>query len=155
MVKIENKLTNRFLVYYSNRIINNLLRIIKKEDLHGIEKIVVIKFFSGNNKKNAAIYKRKSEKQPASIEIALESVYNKKLIILMFMPFVGKFLMASVLYHEIGHHCHHSFKHGIKKERYEIFAEKYKKEMLKKALRRWHFFLRPLAPFVRYLANRN
>ncbi|MDY6862041.1 MAG: hypothetical protein SV062_03525 [Thermodesulfobacteriota bacterium] len=155
MVKIENYLNNRFFAYYINRTIKNLLKFIPQRDLIGIEKIAVYNTFNGKNKNNAALYWEKNEKEPTLIEISFDSVFHKMPIVLMFMPFVGRFLLASALYHEIGHHCHHSFKHGVKKKKSETFAERYKKEMLQKAFWGWRLLLRPLAPFARYMANRN
>jgi len=155
MVKIKNHLTNRFFEYYTNRTINKLMKFIPQKDLMGIEEIIVSNTFSGKNKNNAALYWRKDDNTPASIEISFDSVFHKKPMALLFLPFVGKFLLASVLYHEIGHHCHHSFKHGVTKKKSEVFAEKYKKEILKKAFWGWRFFFRPLFPFARYMANRN
>ena len=155
MIKIENCLCNRFYVYYTNRVINKLFKYIPQNHLLGLEKIVISDFLSGNYKNSAALYWRKNDSSPALIEISFYAVFHKKPIVLMLLPFVGKFLLASVLYHEIGHHYHHSLKHGVRKNKSEIFAENYKKEMLKKAFWSWRIFLSPLAPFAKFMANRH
>jgi len=153
-VKIENNLPNKFFVYYTNIIINKLMKFVPQSHLMGLEKIIVSNTFSGKDKNNAALYHRRDSNSPASIEISFYSVFHKKPMALLFLPFVGKFLLASTLYHEIGHHHHHSFQHGVKKKKSEEAAEKYKKEILKKAFWGWRIFLRPLAPFARYMAKR-
>ncbi len=155
MVKIKNYLTNRFYRCHINRKIENLLKYVPQNDLVGIEKIVVYNTFSKKSAEYAGLYRGRDEKELASIEIALNSVFFCKTPVLMFVPFVGRFLLASVLYHEIGHHCHHSFKHGIKKSKREIFANKYKKETLQKALWGWRLLLSPLTPFVKHMAKKN
>ena len=154
-VKIKNKLSNKFVVYYTNRIINKLMKFVPQNHLMGLEIIIVSYAFSGKDKNSAALYRRKNSNSPASIEISFSSVFNKKPMTLLFLPFVGKFLLASTLYHEIGHHQHHSFQHGVTKKKSEEFAEKYKKEILKRAFWGWRIFLRPFAPFARYMAKRN
>jgi hypothetical protein len=155
MLKIENYLTNKFYVYYTTRVVNKLLKFIPQSHLIGIETIAIYDYLRGKNKNNAALYWRKDNNSPASIEISVWVVFHQKPMVLVFLPFVGKFLLASALYHEIGHHHHHSLKHGVKKKKSEAFAEKYKKEMLKKSFWGWRIFLRPLAPFAKHMANKH
>lgn len=133
MAIIENYLTNRFYRYQTNRIIKKLLKYIPKDHLLGLEKIVVFASLNRKNRNSAALYWPKNNSSQATIEISFSSVVHRKPY-LIFFPFVGKFLLASALYHEIGHHHHHSFKHGVKKKKSEAFAEKYKKEILRKSL---------------------
>jgi len=121
----------------------------------GLEKIIVSDIFSGKHSKCAGLYWAKSHKKSASIQIALYPVFHGKPFLLLFLPFIGKFLLSSVLYHEIGHHYHHFFKHGINRKNGEKFAKKYKNEMLKKTFCRWRIFLRPIAPLVKDIAKRH
>jgi hypothetical protein len=115
----------------------------------------VCNYLNNKHQDSAALYWQKNNSTPAFIEIAIFMVFHNKPMLLMFLPFVGKFLIASALYHEIGHHHHYSLTHGVRKKKIEIFAEQYKKKMLKKAFWVWRIILLPFAPFARYMANRN
>jgi hypothetical protein len=150
-VKIKNTLNNKLFFYYMNRIINKLMKFIPQSHLVGLDRIIIYDTFSGKDKINAAYYLSRDSNSHASIEISFYSVYHGRPMILLFLPFIGKFLLASTLYHEIGHHHHHSLQHGVKRDKSEDYAEKYKKEILREAFWGWRIFLRPFAPFVRYM----
>ena len=130
------------------------MKFVPQSHLIGLEKVIVSDTFCGKDENTAALYRRKHINSPASIEIYFYSIFNKKPTYLLFLPFVGKFLIASTLYHEIGHHHHHSFQHGVTKKKSEAYAEKYKKDILIKAFRGWRIFLRPLASFAKYMAKK-
>lgn len=154
MVKIENNLTNSLFAYCTNRATEKLIKLIPHSHLVGLGKIVFSERFDRKYKNDAALYWKKKGDAPAFIELSFYAVFNERPFPFLFIPFVGKFLLASALYHEVGHHYHHSLKHGITNKKAEIFAEKYKKDALKKAFRIWRIFLYPLAPFARYMSNK-
>jgi hypothetical protein len=98
------------------------------------------------------LYWHKKGRELARIEIALSAIYKGVPKIIFFFPFVAKFMLANVLFHEIGHH-YQQYVHGITKKDEEYFAEKYKKQMLKQTFSSWRFLLLPLSPLV-HLLNR-
>jgi hypothetical protein len=154
-LKIENRLKNKIYFFNIERNIKRLIKFIPQNDLIGLEKIIIVDTLHGKESRNAAaVYKKKNNYEPASIEISFTSVFKGMPSILFLIPFVAKFTLASVLYHEIGHHYHHTFKHGINKKRKEDFSNNYKKEMLKKAFWWWGILLRPLTPLVKHFVKK-
>ena len=100
-----------------DKMILKLLDIVPKEHLIGIEKIVIvdeIKLKKG--RKAAGAYKRKNGRDSAMVELSVKSIYKGMPRILFLLPFVAKFSLADVLFHEIGHHYHHKFKHRNQKQ---------------------------------------
>ena len=155
-VKIENRLDDFVLFFNIEKKIMNLVKAVPQSHLIGLEKIIIVKSFHVKKLKDvAAIYNRRSDYIPANIEISFESVFLGMHRIFLLFPFVVKFTLASVLYHKIGHHYHHSFQHGVKKKKSEVFADNYKKEMLKKVFWWWAIILRPVAPIIKYIVKRS
>lgn len=153
-VNIENNVSKRMFWFNIDKAINNLLNVIPKEHLVGLEKIIVVDDIKLKKKKKAAgSYRAKIGWDPAVIELSIKSIYKGMPKILFLFPFVAKFSIASVLFHEIGHHHHHKFKHGIGRSKKETFAEDYSKTMLKKAFWGWKIILRPISPLIRWLAK--
>ncbi len=155
-LKIENRLQKNILGFNIERNARKLIDVIPKQDLIGLERIIIVEEIKGKRKsKYAGVYKQRQGYQPSTIELSKNAIFKGMPKIFFLLPFIAKFTLAGVLYHEIGHHYHHKYKHGVAKQKEEAFAEGYNKKMLKKAFWGWRFFLRPLAPFARYLANRN
>jgi hypothetical protein len=69
------------------------------------------------------------------------------------LPFLAKFILAGVLYHEIGHHYHLRLTHGVTKNQREDFADEYRKKMLRRTFYWWLLLLRPLRPLIHRLRN--
>jgi hypothetical protein len=153
-VRIENHSQKKIFLFNLEKKINRLIDIIPKDHIIGLEKIVIVDEIKNKKVRNAAgIYKKKHGLEPAYIEISVEAVYKKMPKILFYLPFIAKFTLADVLYHEIGHHYHYKYKHGVNKRRKESFAENYRKDMLKKAFWIWLIFLKPISPLIRYLSK--
>lgn len=153
-VKIENHCQKKIFMFDVEKKISQLIGVIPKDHIIGLEKIIIVDEIKNKKAKDAAgIYKKKHGMESASIEISVEAVYRKMPKILFYLPFIAKFTLADVLYHEIGHHYHYKYKHGVNKNRKESFAENYRKEMLKKAFRMWLIFLRPISPLIKYLSK--
>lgn len=153
-IKIENYVTKRIFWFNIDKTISNLLDIIPNEHLIGLEKIIVVDEIKYKKKKNAAgSYSAKNGWDSAIIELSIKSIYKGMPRILFLLPFVAKFSLANVLFHEIGHHYHHKFKHRICKGKKEAFAEDYRKSMLKRAFWGWKIILRPISPLIRWLAK--
>jgi hypothetical protein len=108
------------------------------------------------SEKNPIFFSTKLEmirKDPSWIEIAIEEIFRGMPRPFFFLPFIPKFKLANVLFHEIGHHFQ-QVTHGVSKREREAFADAYRKNMLKRAFWGWRFVLYPLRPFI-YWLNRN
>jgi hypothetical protein len=150
--QIENLNLSKPIEFVTRRRVIDLISVIPSEHLVALDKIVLFdEFFRKEEKLIGGRYIQKSKKQPCSIELSIGSIYRGMPIIFYFFPFIAKFLLAQVLYHEIGHHYQRVYTHGIGKREEEYFAEKYAKEMLKKKFRWWLMGFMPLSPFVAYL----
>jgi hypothetical protein len=135
--------------------IRKLISMVPKDHLIGLKSIIVVDTFSSKHQKNAsALYWRKNGLDLAFIEISISNLYYGMPSFLFYVPFVAKFMLASALFHEIGHHFHHVFKHGIDKRKKEQSANNYKKEMLKRAFWRWKIIFFPIAPLLKYLLKK-
>ena len=153
-VRIENHCQKKIFLFNIEKKVRKLIDVIPKDHIIGLEKIIIVDEIKNNRVKNSAgIYNKKHELKSASIEISAEAVYRKMPKILFYLPFIAKFTLADILYHEIGHHYHYMYKHGINKNRKESFAENYRKEMLRKAFRVWLIFFRPISPLIKYLSK--
>ena len=135
----------------AENVIRTLISKIPPEHLIGLGTIMVLdEVTHKGNRQSGGVYWEKDGDQPSRIEIGLNSIYAGMPRIVFFCPFVAKFMLANVLYHEIGHH-YQRFTHGITKNKQEQFAEKYKRQMLKKAFLWWSLFFAPLSPLIHWL----
>ncbi|MCK4830405.1 hypothetical protein KA005_82570 [bacterium] len=151
-IVIESKLENKIFGFITKKRIKKLILVIPKEHLIGLEKIIIVDQIEDKEKREVGgIYRQKYNNKPSSIELGINSIYKRMPRILFFFPFVATFSLSDVLYHEIGHHYHANFTHGIKKKRQEDFVEDYSKRMMKKKFRWWLRFISPLSPLIRYL----
>lgn len=152
-LKIDNQLQSGIHGFNIEKIVAKLLRVVPKEDLVGLERIVIVDQIT--KEETLGIYKYKHNFKPTSIEISFKSIYKGMPKFLFFLPFIPKFLLADVLYHEIGHHYERNFFHGIGKKEREKFADNYGKKMSKKAFWGWLILLYPLSPLIKYLNRRS
>ena len=131
--------------------VRKLLHKIPNEHLLGLAAIILVdQVTHKRNKKSGGLYLQKKGQDPAKIEIAIDSIYKGVPKFIFFLPFIVKFMLANVLFHEIGHHyMHHT--HGVTKREEENFAEKYRKQMLKRTFFWWRLLLLPLSPLIRWL----
>lgn len=148
----ENKSKDKVIGFIIKRKVNKLIRAIPKEHLIGLEKIIILDEIPNNKRRDiGGLYRQKQKNQPCSIELSVSVIFKGMPRIFFFFPFIPDFSLADVLYHEIGHHCHKRLTHGIKKEREESFAEKYRSEMVKKRFKWWAPFFIPFSPLIRFL----
>ncbi len=131
------------------------LKTVPDEHLVGLERITVIdRIEDKKNKEAGGLYRERCLLQSATIEIALDTVYKGMPKFLYYVPFISKFILAGVLYHEIGHHYQKRLSHGIRKSEQEKFAREYEIKMLKRAFWWWLILLLPFKPLVMFLRNR-
>lgn len=135
------------------KIIKKLLKRVPPEHLVGLDGIIACDYvtFKKNRNNVAGIYNPKSGHEPATIEVAIKMIYKGSSRVFFYIPFFYKFLLASVLYHEIGHHTHYIKAHGVKKHEGEKFANKYKRTMLRKNFFWWGILFVPFAPLIHWL----
>jgi hypothetical protein len=134
-------------------LIRKLLIKVPKDHLVGLGTIILVdQVTNKRNQKSEGLYWQRKGQELAKIEISVNEIYKGMPRCIFYLPFISKFMLAKVLYHEIGHHYQYST-HGIKNKEYENFAEKYKKQMLKKAFFGWRLFLLPLSPLVYWVAH--
>ncbi len=126
------------------KMIRKLLRVVPEENLIGLHSIVIVNTSAQKTHKEAAgLYIPKSKNEMARIEIAVDNVYFGLKRKYFHFPFIPKFILARVLYHEIGHH--YQFKHlRMKKTYQENYAKKFSAKMLNKEMFFWMLFLRPI-----------
>lgn len=137
------------------RILKRYLKIVPDEHLVGLECITVIdRIADKKNKEVGGLYRERYRLQSATIEIALDTVYKGMPKFLYYVPFISKFILAGVLYHEIGHHYQKRLSHGIRKSEQESFAREYEIKMLKRAFWWWLILLLPFKPLVMFLRKR-
>jgi len=149
---IDNHTQNDILGFNVSKRLKKLIHVIPKKHLFGLEKIIIVDQIKEKKKRGVGgIYRRKSKEHPCSIELALGTIYKGMPKILFLLPFVSDFILANVLYHEIGHHFQKAFSHGIGKNKQEYFAEIYRKEMVKKRFRWWIPFFIPFSSVIRFL----
>ncbi len=130
------------------KLISKLLIKVPQEHLVGLDSITLVDHLTyKKNQKAGGLYWPRKGREPARIELAVGTIYSGVPRFVFFLPFVAKFMLAAVLYHEIGHHCQY-FTHCVKKKTEQNFADKYKKRMLKKTFFWWGLIMSPFAPLI-------
>ncbi|MFA4828190.1 MAG: hypothetical protein WC855_04550 [Thermodesulfovibrionales bacterium] len=151
-IRIEKKYQVRIPINIE-RLVRKLLVKVPEDHLVGLGSIILVdQVTHKRDKKSEGLYWQRKGQELAKIEIGVNTIYRGMPRFIFYLPFIAKFMLATVLYHEIGHHSQYST-HGITKEEEENFAEKYRKEMLKKAFFLWRLFLLPISPLVRWLTR--
>ena len=126
------------------KLIKKLLHIAPEEYIAGLHSIVIVNKSAQRNRNNSAgLYIPKYKNELPRIEIAIDNVFLGLKRRYFFFPFIPKYILADVLYHEIGHH--YQFTHvRMEKKYYEDYAKKFCAAMIKKEFSLWMFFLRPI-----------
>lgn len=121
--------------------VKSLLRYVPKDHLYGLQKIVITDIASDHRVRDrgGAYYSERQGSVPM-IELCTAILFKGIPKALFFIPFLTRFIIADALFHEIGHHYQKKI-HGIKKEEWEQWSERYSKEMTKKALLPWFIAL--------------
>ncbi len=146
-IRIEKQYQAR-IPFDVERSIRKLLKNVPSEHLIGLGSIFLVDQLSHKpSHKSAGLYWHKKGHESAKIEIAISTIYKGMPRPIFYFPFIAKFMLASVLFHEVGHH-YQQYVHSVTKKTEEAFAEKYRKQMLKRAFSSWRLFLLPLSPLV-------
>jgi hypothetical protein len=153
-VRISFDSQNISMPFNIEKVVEKLLSKVPKEHLIGLETIFIvdkIRYKKGNNING--LYWPKDDRRAAFIEIAVKDIYKDIPKFILYLPFIKDFMMADVLYHEIGHH-YQNYKHGISKNTREKFADNYKTYMLRREFRIWLLFMLPFKSLIRLLSNK-
>ncbi len=149
-IRIEKHYQARIPLAIEN-LIRKLLLKIPKEHLVGLGAIILVdQVTHKRNQKATGLYWQRKGKELAKIELAVPAIYKGMPKFIFYLPFIAKFILANVFFHEIGHHYQHST-HGITNKEGENFADKYRKQMVKKAFFFWRLLLLPISPLVHWL----
>ncbi len=152
-LKIENKYDGLLLINIEKRI-SKLLKRVPQKYLLGLKLIIVVNFISRKNGKHIlGRYIPQGKSNMPRIELAIDSIYNYHTKIFILIPFIGKPLLAKVLFHEIGHHYQTEHKQ-IKKKYWEDYAEDFAKDMMKRQYPILRTVLSPLKPLIRFLKKK-
>jgi len=152
-IRVENLCQAR-IPFNIESAVRTLLLEVPPQHLLGLDAIIIVdRVRDKKNRQAGGIYRPKERRhQPAVIEIAVSAIYGGMPRIFFFLPFIAKFMLANVLFHEIGHH-YQRFTHGVTKAAREDFAEMYKRQKLGKAFFWWQLLLSPLTPLIRWLSR--
>jgi hypothetical protein len=112
-----------------NRYCELILSVLPKEDIIGLSEIRFIDRFSDPRKLKEALgaYYRGTNGKNAFIEINIPNHLKEELNEYTFTnsPEVAALLLSKTIFHEVGHHVHYYKRHGVKKQEFEDFADKY------------------------------
>jgi hypothetical protein len=99
------------------------------KDLIGIREIRFVETYSHPKTDQDALgcYLQGNNGRNAVIEIHIPNILKGKIHEFNFKnyPEVAALILSQVLFHQIGHHVHKFKRHGVKKEKREIFTAKY------------------------------
>jgi hypothetical protein len=149
-VHVEKKYTTS-VPFDVERRVRRLLKSVPADHLIGLDEITIVdRVTHAKDKESGGLYWQRQGREPARIEIGISAVYRGVPRVVLYLPPVVDFILANVLYHEIGHH-HQQSVHGIGKKAAEAFADKYRKERIGKAFFWWLIILAPFSPLIHWL----
>ena len=113
--------------------IDSMVCLVPHGDIVGLEKIVIeneAHTVSDQITTNTeAFYLRDRNFNRGQVILVLGNIVGTSIPLYAFesYPEIGGLLLSEIVFHEIGHHVHFSKRHGVKKQKYEKFAETYAK----------------------------
>ncbi|MFA5073519.1 MAG: hypothetical protein WC539_06450 [Nitrospirota bacterium] len=135
------------------RMIEKLVIQVPQGHLEGLDLIMLVDQVKRKKKQDIkGYYWPKTEEEPAKIELAVDVIFFGKPKIVFYLPVVARYLLADVLYYEIGLH-YQRIAPGASQKARQNFAEGYKNLMLQKSFFGWRLFMLPLSPMI-YLLNK-
>lgn len=106
-----------------------ILSVVPKEDMVGIAEIRFVDNFSDTKISQNAFgsYDRGTTGRDAVIEVNIPNHLKEEIDEYTFShaPEVAALLLSTTIFHEIGHHVHLFKRHGIKRQKYEEFADNF------------------------------
>ncbi len=106
-----------------------ILDVLPSNDLIGIREIRVVEKFSGNDSSDVTLgcYYPGKNTRDGVIEMHLPNILKHvtRETTFWFHPEIAAYKLSWTLCHEVGHHAHRAWRHGVKKPQREVFAERY------------------------------
>jgi hypothetical protein len=128
-IRIEKRLITVRLGFDFQKYIKLILSNLPSNDLIGIRDIRIVEKFSNPKKyeDTVACYSAGKNPRAGAIEIHLPKFmeYDCPRCIFQFHREIAAYRLSFTLCHEVGHHVHHVWRHGVKKPKEERFANKY------------------------------
>jgi hypothetical protein len=143
-VNIDNRTSKHPCGFDIEKSIRKLLSHCESEHLVGLDKIIILDSFVGDKRACQGYYSRKHEQSKPTIYLSFDKIFWEKTTLPYCFRFVVRVNLSRVLYHEIGHHYHHTLKHGVKRKNAEEFAVQYQKQMMRKTAPKWRYILYPI-----------
>jgi hypothetical protein len=144
------------------RIVRRFLATVPPEYLRGLGAIVLCSAGSLSRKKRRGkswsrgkkvalkvaygTYHQKWHGESARIELYVDNIYKRWPRWVARLPVFSSLLVADTLFHELGHHIHHTILPEFR-EREEV-ADEWQKKLMREAVRRRYWYL---PPFIRLL----
>jgi hypothetical protein len=116
------------LIDYDFRLkIEKIMKIAQREEIVGIDCISVVDEFSHTKCfiNSLGCYIPRLNDNKFRIELCLPNILNEKIPEYIFNDYkeIASLFLSEVVFHEVGHHVHHFYRHNIKNG--EAFAQKY------------------------------
>ena len=150
-IEIINE-SSKFIPFNLTKAVRSLLKYIPNDHLIGLGSIVLLDGQTSSKSKYSIGTYLNYKQGPSKIELSISGIYGPKPFWPCLIPFVRKFMLAKVLFHEVGHHCRRIVQ-GKTKRKEENFAEKYSKKYVVKALYYWFYFLKPFRHLFLWLGR--
>lgn len=148
-------------------VIRELLRYVPPKCLIGLERIVLTNTFDLPRRRRRSktwarkrkvkvveacgLYHSKSDDQPAWIEILVDNLWQYEIRVCRMIPFLKHVVLADVLYHELGHHIHHTLRPEHQER--ENVADEWSARLGAHFVRKKYWYLRPLLHLISRIAN--
>ena len=129
VMRIERRLRARYVGFPFEKYIGFILAVLPASDLVGIRGIRMVERFSVNDPSDAKLgcYHPGRIARDGIIEIHLPNVLERLAgwETFLFHREIAAYRLSAVLCHEVGHHAHHTWRHGVTKPQEEVFANRY------------------------------
>ena len=128
-MRIERRLPTIHVRFPFETYIRLILDVLPPSDLIGIREIRVVEIFSDNDPSDKTLggYYPGKTTRDGVIEIHLPNILKHIDHEWTFWlhPEIAAYKISPTLCHEVGHHAHHAWRHGVQKPQREVFAKRY------------------------------
>jgi len=150
-IKVVSFLEKNIISFFVLKRVKALLKFVPPQDLIGINKIELINKFENKTYTNSGGIYSPGKNNDAKIILAIGTIYNGMPTFLHLIPFIPSFLLAMVLYHEIGHHYKNKLMHSTGIKGSEYHAEQYSDKILREKYKFFLLAIKPIYPFIMWL----
>jgi len=128
VTRIDNRLTTIRVKFAYEKYIHLILDALPPNDRVGIKGISIVERFTNSHlsKDTLACYVHGRNTRDATIEIHLPRyLESRSSFTFRFYPEIAAYMLSEVICHEVGHHAHRVWRHGVKRLEKEPFAKAY------------------------------